>query len=151
MLYPRPHLLFVISGETGWDIFKPVSSWEDYLSAGITGAVTGIMGAVMPGFGQTIGGRLFDAVLRPTLTQTIEIASGKRTDFNAVDMAKSATIRFATSFLRMPGKSGGNMLSNSIISQAEKIIAGAGQKFVQGLSVNISRGIIKKIREHLGF
>ena len=142
----------VASGKTGLDIFKPVSTWQDYLSAAVTGAVMGMMTAMAPGFGNKLAGKLFDATLRPFLTQTFELASGARTEYKILDMATSAGIRFATSFLKIKG--GGNgvkMLPNPLITQAQSIISGAPIKMLQNLSVNYIRGVIKSLREKYNF
>ena len=70
----------IFSGETGWNVFKPVSSFETYVVAGAMGAIKNV---ICPGGG--IAANFGFSFAMQGLTQGLEIVTGKRETFDGID------------------------------------------------------------------
>lgn len=121
------------SAELG--ILKPTSSWQDYASSAIAGAVSGMASAVAPGANK-LAKNAFDALLKPGVQQCLEIASPShpRQTLKTDKWAGDALIRIGTSFLKMPG----NYTTNPVLN-----------KFIGNLPCSIARGALKYLLEDI--
>lgn len=115
-------------------MLKPTSSWQDYASSGISGAVSEMLNTVAPGSSK-VAKNAIDAVLKPTIKQNLEIASGIRDNIDIASIGKDAAIRFTTSsILKIPGNYTSFPGINSLIGN---------------LPCNMGRGAIKYGRDYI--
>ncbi len=122
-----------LSGKKGLGILKPTSSWQDYASSAIAGAVSGMASAVAPGANK-LAKNAFDALLKPGVQQCLEIASpsNPRQEMDFGKLGRDALVRFGTSYLKTP---------------CDLTPYSALNKLIGNIPCSVTRGVIKYYRE----